>query len=40
MTRNTSFFNQYLREFKGLGIVWEHRYETHSLCDKNRHAVC
>ncbi|KAI5815148.1 serine peptidase, family S28 [Pyronema omphalodes] len=26
MTRNTTFFYKYLQEFKGLGIVWEHRY--------------
>ncbi|KAI5782653.1 serine peptidase, family S28 [Geopyxis carbonaria] len=31
LTRNTTFFNRYLREFKGLGIVWEHRYYGESL---------
>ena len=25
LTKNTTFFNQYLREFSGLGIIWEHR---------------
>lgn len=26
LTSNASFFNQYLREFGGLGVLWEHRY--------------
>ena len=26
ITNSSSFFNQYLREFNGLGILWEHRY--------------
>jgi hypothetical protein len=25
LTRNTTFFYQYLKRFKGIGIVWEHR---------------
>ncbi|KAL7275430.1 hypothetical protein RUND412_001618 [Rhizina undulata] len=31
LTRNASFFNQYLREFNALGILWEHRYYGESL---------
>lgn len=31
MTNSENFFYQFLKEFKGLGIVWEHRYYGKSL---------
>ncbi|KAF8424482.1 serine carboxypeptidase S28-domain-containing protein [Tirmania nivea] len=31
LTNNASFFNQYLREFGAMGVLWEHRYYGQSL---------
>jgi len=31
LTSNESFFNQYLREFGAMGVLWEHRYYGQSL---------